>query len=273
MAREMKDSGIEWIGEIPVHWAIIKLKNTHDGMNVGESIDKEYWEESDGDKVFYTAGLNPITTSYQRFPPEKYTEENDLLLARNGTPYVYLPKKDSVYTDHIIRVRIKANYSKKYIMYCLQRSIDSEIVDTVSIATWSASIWNRQFLPLPSLDEQSHIASFLDTKCAEIDKAIEATKSSIEEYKKLRQAIITKAVTKGLDPNVEMKDSGVEWIGEIPFHWNARPIKNSFTIVSGSTPNSDKSEYWDGDIPWITPADFKTLDKITAIIPNGMLIK
>ena len=62
----------------------------------------------------------------------------------------------------------------------------------------------------------------------------------------------------------EMKDSGVEWIEEIPIHWNVRPIKNSFTIVSGSTPDSDKCEYWDGDIPWITPADFKTIDKITS---------
>ena len=192
---EMKDSGIEWIGDIPRHWTTIKLKNTHDGMNVGESIDKEYWEESDGDIVFYTAGLNPITTTYRHFPPEKYTRDNDLLLARNGTPYVYLPIENSVYTDHIIRVKIKDGYSKKYIMYCLERSINAEIVDTVSIATWSSSIWNRQCFPLPSYEEQKVIASFLDSKCSEIDCIIADKQKQIETLAEYRKSLIYEYVT------------------------------------------------------------------------------
>lgn len=192
---EMKDSGIEWIGDIPRHWTTIKLKNTHNGMNVGESIDKEYWEESDGDIVFYTAGLNPITTTYRHFPPEKYTRDNDLLLARNGTPYVYLPIENSVYTDHIIRVKIKDGYSKKYIMYCLERSINAEIVDTVSIATWSSSIWNRQCFPLPSYEEQKVIASFLDSKCSEIDSIIADKQKQIETLAEYRKSLIYEYVT------------------------------------------------------------------------------
>ena len=192
---EMKDSGIEWIGDIPRHWTTIKLKNTHDGMNVGESIDKEYWEESDGDIVFYTAGLNPITTTYRHFPPEKYTRDNDLLLARNGTPYVYLPIENSVYTDHIIRVKIKDGYSKKYIMYCLQRSINAEIVDTVSIATWSSSIWNRQCFPLPSYEEQIVIASYLDSKCSEIDSLISDKQKQLETLAEYRKSLIYEYVT------------------------------------------------------------------------------
>lgn len=192
---EMKDSGIEWIGDIPRHWTTIKLKNTHDGMNVGESIDKEYWEESDGDIVFYTAGLNPITTTYRHFPPEKYTRDNDLLLARNGTPYVYLPIENSVYTDHIIRVKIKDGYSKKYIMYCLERSINAEIVDTVSIATWSSSIWNRQCFPLPSYEEQKVIASFLDSKCSEIDSIIADKQKQLETLAEYRKSLIYEYVT------------------------------------------------------------------------------
>ena len=62
----------------------------------------------------------------------------------------------------------------------------------------------------------------------------------------------------------EMKDSGIQWIGKIPKNWDVRPIKNSLSIVSGSTPDSDKAEYWEGDVPWITPADFKTIDKYTS---------
>lgn len=256
--RKMKDSGIEWIGEIPEVWDTIRFKYLHSQSNVGNSIDKEYWSSENEDTVFYTAGLFPIHTSYTDFPIEKYTSENDLLLARNGTPYVYFPVPDAVYSDHIIRVGINKRYCKRYIGYCLQQSISFEIVDTVSIATWSVSVWDKQFLCLPPIQEQQKIAAFLDHKCSEIDSVIEKTKATIEEYKSLKQSVITQAVTKGIRKGRKMKDSRIEWIGEIPEEWNKCRIKHIFTTYSGATPKSEKKEYWDGDIIWITPADFKT---------------
>lgn len=86
--REMKNSGVEWIGKIPKEWSIVKFKYLHNGLNTGEAIDKEYWESDAGLNAFYTAGLTPIRTGYSNFPTWKETRENDLLLARNGTPYV-----------------------------------------------------------------------------------------------------------------------------------------------------------------------------------------
>lgn len=80
--REMKDSGIEWIGKIPKEWGIVKFKYLHNGLNTGEAIDKEYWESDAGPNAFYTAGLTPIRTGYSNFPTWKETGENDLLLAR-----------------------------------------------------------------------------------------------------------------------------------------------------------------------------------------------
>ena len=220
MPREMKDSGIEWIGEIPAEWEIIRFKFLHNGMNTGESIDKEYWSDDEKDIVFYTAGLLPIYTSYQDFPEWKYTNGNDLLLARNGTPYVYYPVINACYTDHIIRAEMKADINRKFVKYGLQQSISSVIVNQVSIATWSASLWNEQTIPWPPLSEQQKISAHLDSECAKIDDVISKSKATIEEYKKLKQSVITETVTKGIRPNREMKDSGIEWIGEIPKEWN-----------------------------------------------------
>lgn len=220
MTREMKDSGIPWIGEIPMNWQIIQFKRVHEGTNVGEGIDKSFWSDNVNDKVFYTAGLFPITTTFSNFPSWKYTKDNDVLLSRNGTPYVYLPNAGSLYTDHIIRVSIRSVYDRRFIKYVVSQSISNEIVDTVSIATWSASLWNEQMIPMPIFSEQQAIADFLDKKCSEIDELVVLQEKMIEELKSYKQSVITEAVTKGLDPNVPMKDSGIDWIGEIPEGWN-----------------------------------------------------
>lgn len=223
--REMKDSGIEWIGKIPKEWGIVKFKYLHNGLNTGEAIDKEYWESDAGLNAFYTAGLTPIRTGYSNFPTWKETGENDLLLARNGTPYVYLPVSKAYYTDHIIRAAMSSLVNRRFIRYCLQQSIASIAVDSVSIPTWSATLWNNQILTWPSVIEQERIAAFLDAECAEIDAVLEKTRASIEEYKKLKQAVITQAVTKGIRGDRPMKDSGIEWIGDIPAEWTASKIK------------------------------------------------
>ena len=228
MARQMKDAGVKWIGDIPAEGDTIRFKFLHNGLNTGEAIDKEFWSDDINDTIFYTAGLLPIHTTFTDFPEWKYTTENDLLLARNGTPYVYYPVSKSCYTDHIIRATIKEQVCKKFLQYSLQQSISSVTVSQVSIATWSASLWNEQTIPFPSLDEQKKIADYLDKKCAEIDTVITKTKATIKEYKKLKQSVITEAVTKGIRGVRPMKDSGIEWIGEIPADWDVVRIKTLF---------------------------------------------
>ena len=139
------------------------------------------------------------------------------------------------------------------------------------------------------LEEQRAIAAYLDDKVGQIDSIIEEERASIEEYKQWKKSVIFDAVTKGLNRNATMKDSGISWIGDVPASWNIRKIKNGFSIVSGATPKSDKKEYWDGDVIWITPADYKTEDKYirggrrnlsdegysscgTTVVPVGSLI-
>ena len=235
MARAMKDSGVAWIGEIPEEWKTIRFKYLHNGMNTGEGIDKEYWSTDINDFPFYTAGLEPIRTNYNDFPHWKYTKTDDLLLARNGTPYVYLPVEGACYTDHIIRATLKEHIIKKFVRYSLQQSISSVVIDSVSLATWSASLWNEQIIAWPPSHEQFRIAAFLDHQCDEIDRVIEQTRASIEEYKKLKQAVITQAVTKGIRPDRPMKDSGVEWIGRVPDNWHVAKLKYFSNIRAGIT--------------------------------------
>lgn len=225
MAKEMRNSGIQWIGEIPSTWNTVRFKYLHNGLNTGEAIDKEFWSKEESDLVFYTAGLTPIRTKYLDFPLWKFTQANDILLARNGTPYVYFPTVGACYTDHIIRASMKQNVNRRFVQYALQQSIASVVVDSVSIATWSASLWNAQYLPWPTEEEQNRIVDFLDHKCAEIDSVIADTQRTIEEYKKLKQTIITEAVTKGIRSERPMKDSGIEWIGEIPEDWDIKKGK------------------------------------------------
>ena len=108
----------------------------------------------------------------------------------------------------------------------------------------------------PSINEQKAIANFLDQKTAVIDDLIADKEKLIELLQEKRQAIITEAVTKGLNPNVRMKDSGIEWIGEIPEHWNNKKISWIFNIIgSGTTPSTSNLEYYDGDVPWVNTGD------------------
>ena len=218
--RQYKDSGIKWIGEIPLNWHTQRFKFFRSCSNVGVALDKNYWSENNNDDVFYTAGEKHIYSSFASFPSDKYTTEHDLLLSRNGTPYVYTPKVHSQYSDHIIRAKIRPMYCKRFVFYCLKQSILSDTVDSVSIPTWSISVWDKQILTFPPLEEQQQIADFLDSKTSSIDSAIQAQKAIIEKLKEYKHAVITEAVTKGLNRDAEMKNSGIEWIGEIPNHWD-----------------------------------------------------
>ena len=124
-------------------------------------------------------------------------------------------------------------------------------------------------LPSPSLSEQTAIASFLDRETAKIDGLIAEQEKLIALLAEKRQATISHAVTKGLNPDAPMKDSGVAWLGEVPAHWGVSPLKFLVSFSSGGTPSKDNRSYWDGDVPWASAKDLKveilsdTADHIT----------
>jgi len=135
----------------------------------------------------------------------------------------------------------------------------------------NSSIIKSLNFPYPELNEQINIVHFLDNKTAQIDRLIQKKKALLEKLNEKRMAFITQAVTKGLNSDAPMKLSGVDWLGDVPAHWDVRKLKFCINVEGGGTPNTSVKEYWDGDIPWVSPKDmktehiFKTQDYITEL--------
>jgi type I restriction enzyme S subunit len=113
------------------------------------------------------------------------------------------------------------------------------------------------YFAVPEYDEQLQISNFLDHETAKIDTLIDKQQQLIKLLKEKRQAVISHAVTKGLNPDTVMKDSGVEWLGEVPEHWDVKQLRHLTSSLGGGTPSKDNPDFWDGDIPWISPKDMK----------------
>ena len=265
MARKMKDSGIEWIGEIPEGWRTINPKalftQRKDKAQKGErqlTSSQQYGILYQDDYMELTG--SKVVTVEKDFDILKHVEAGDFVISMRSfqggleystksgaisSAYVMLvPNLELVY-PHFYRWLLK---SSVYID-ALQRT--TNMVRDGQAMRYSNFAQVRLFT-LP-LDEQKSRADFLDLECSSIDKILFKTRSSIEEYKKLKQAVITQAVTKGVRGEREMKDSGVEWIGEIPKEWD---ILDLVAHTSMLTPMRDRPENLDGPIPWIRIEDF-----------------
>ena len=243
MAREMKDSGIKWIGEIPKNWEIYPAKRVFsevitrnsngDVRNAlkffnGTIIPKENFDAAEDSFVADTI-LNYTIVEPDTIMVNGLNLNFDLKSQRIG-----IVREKGVITSAYLALSPLREYLIPEFANYLLKGYESKMAlhnmgSGLRLTLGYKEMKNQPIL-LPSLEEQHRIASFLDSKCAEIDKAIEATKASIEEYRKLRQAIITEAVTKGLDPDVEMKDSGIEWIGEIPNNWHTSKIDSLYAL-------------------------------------------
>lgn len=223
--REMKDSGIPWIGEIPKEWEYIPFKYVVKDSNSGEVIDKQWWHV--GDELLYTCQKTPMKSNFENFPQIKRTKCGDLLLTRNATPYVFMPQVNAIYSNVVQRVVVDCSrVHLKYVVYTLQQAADAYGVALgISIPSYNMDIWSNLKIPLPKKEVQCQIADFLDSKCAEIDALSNDIQSEIDTMEAYKRSVITEAVTKGLDKNVPMKDSGMSWIGLIPEHWRVEKVK------------------------------------------------
>lgn len=235
--REMKDSGIEWIGQIPKDWDVVPHKRVMHKV-------KKICEQYNGEDIIsltmngvikrdLTAG-GKMPTSFDGY---QYVKPNDLLLCLfdiDVTPRCVGVVKDyGVTSPAYSRFVMHDGYYNAYYDYLL-RAIDDDKVFVHLSKNLRSSLTESDFGAIktcvPSLAEQEHIAAFLDAECAEIDTVLEKTRASIEEYKKLKQAIITQVVTKGIRGDRPMKDSGSVWFEEIPCNWVMKRIKYLFHI-------------------------------------------
>lgn len=236
--REMKDSGIEWVGQIPKDWDVVPQKRV---MHKVKKICEQYSGEdiisltmNGVIKRDLTAG-GKMPTSFDGY---QYVKPNDLLLCLfdiDVTPRCVGVVKDyGVTSPAYSRFVMHDGYYNAYYDYLL-RAIDDDKVFVHLSKNLRSSLTESDFGAIktcvPSLAEQKRIVTFLDAQCAEIDAVLEKTRASIEEYKKLKQAVITQAVTKGIRGDRPMKNSGIEWIGDIPAEWEIRKIFRAINKV------------------------------------------
>ena len=235
---EMKDSGAEWIKEIPANWELSKIGALYTQRNEKVS-DKDY---------------PPLSVTMKGILPQlataaKTDDGDNRKLVRIGD-FAINSRSDrrgscgiSPYDGSVSLINTILTPRKKmhpgYYNWLFHTTLFADefykwghgIVDDLWTTRWQEM--KRILVPVPPYETQTAIASYLDTQCAKIDEIIAQAKASIEDYKQWKASIIYEAVTKGLDPNVEMKDSGIEWIGRMPAHWTAPALKHLCTMQAG----------------------------------------
>ena len=232
--REMKDSGIEWIGEIPQNWKYCKQKYELKLINGRAYSDTEF--EDDGKyRVLRVGNLfsNPVWyTSSLELNADKYCEYGDLLYSwsMSYAPVIWDGEK-VIYHYHIWKVKLNSGLDKKFAFYYLMsltNALKAEIHET-TMGFITMGIMNNSYIAFPDINEQKRIADILDYKCAEIDALTSDIQDQIDTLVQYKRSVITEAVTKGLNPNAETKDSGIVWIGKVPAKWRVENPKYHFT--------------------------------------------
>lgn len=244
-----KDSGIEWIDEIPEHWdkkalkffSHIVLGKMLTPQDKGGYFLKPYlkaknilWEKVDDTDISEMWFSENELSQYR-------LQKNDLLVSEGGEvgrTAIWQNEIPECYIQNSVnKVSINSNCHPRFYLYTFglygRIGYFDSIVNRVSIAHLTREKLKDVIFFVPPSDEQQAIADYLDAKTALIDELICKKRRQIELLKEQRQAVINQAVTKGLDPNVEMKDSGIEWLGEIPKHWEVKKLKYVITIKSG----------------------------------------
>lgn len=255
--REMKNSGIPWIGDIPSHWITVSFKslvrNVSTGLNPRDNFelskDAEFYYVTirnfkDG-KLYLDEKCDRIDRrAWEIIQSRSELQKGDILFAsisKDAQCYILTEYPNNWNINESV-FALRGNYEKVYDKYLYYSLINPAYYNDLRIdatGTTFQSIKQKKLkdstLLLPPLSEQQAIADFLDKKCAEIDEMIALQEKIIEELKAYKQSVITEAVTKGLNPNVPMKDSGVEWVGEIPEGWSVIRIKDTGYLYGGLT--------------------------------------
>jgi type I restriction enzyme S subunit len=239
----MKDSGVEWIGKIPEKWDVRPFKNMT-SIIMGQSPKSDEIKQT-GETLFMQGNkefreIYPSPTTYCETPSKK-SRVGDILMSVRA-PVGALNISDKEYGIGRGLCSIKGiGINREFLLYFLRKSVDDfEILSNgTTFSAITVDTLKNVKIVIPSLKEQQQIANFLNHKTHEINSIIGDTKQSIVELKKYKQAVITETVSRGLNPDVKMKDSGVEWIGEVPEHWNVSRLRYLGTLQNGISKSGD----------------------------------
>jgi len=304
---EYKDSGVEWLGEVPRHWEVKRIKTLAARISSGKTplggsevyVDEGitflrsqnvYDEGLRVDDVAFISEAVDATMAVSR------VVVGDILLNITGAsigrscvvPDGFSPANVN---QHVCVIRATKPSYIPFLGWSLKSApIKSQIDHAQNGAAREGLNFDqigRMVSALPPAQEQSQIAAFLDRETAKIDALVAEQRRLMALLKEKRQAVISHAVTRGLNPHAPMKPSGIEWLGDVPEHWEVIPLKYVVRLRSGGTPSKTNTAYWDGDVPWASSKDLKvetlsdTQDHITQkavddgaadLVPAGSLL-
>ena len=273
-----KDSGVAWLGEIPAHWDVSRIKNAlvdaHNGVwgdepSEGNSI--LCVRVADFNRQNFTVSLeNPTYRGVAEKDREgRLLQRNDLLLEKSGGGenqpvgfvVIYEYDEPAVSSNFVARLTLKSSSHPRYVLYCFaklygERVNIRSIKQNTGIQNLDAGQYFDEPITFPPLPEQRTIAAFLDAETARIDTLVAKQTALIATLQEKRRALISHVVTKGLDPAAPMRDSGVPWLGAVPKHWDVRPLGNiSANIQTGPFGSQLHAEdYVEDGVPVINPA-------------------
>lgn len=285
-----KGSDVEWIGQIPKHWHTVPLgkiaTNRCDGP-FGSGLKSEHYVpagvrvirlQNIGSGCFKDDDAAYIDPLYWRDELGGGHEvvPGDVLVAGLGDDNNPLGRAcvapaslgSALVKADCYRFRLARRADPSFVALALSATAKAECGFLATGATrdrLNLTLASARKVPFPPTDEQSLIVEVLDRETSRIDALIAKKTRFIELLKEKRQALITRAVTKGLDPTVKLKDSGVEWIGEVPEHWEVSKLAYTTREAGGKTPDTKNQAYWGGDVPWVSPKDMKQSEIVGAI--------
>lgn len=252
-----KDSGIPWLGEVPEHWEIVPIRHLFQFKN---NLRVPLSAEERGkivEKIYPYYGASGIIDYVDNF----IFDEDLILVAEDGanllsrsTPLAFIATGKYWVNNHAHILKPLSRIIKFW-QYLLQIYDFSPLISGSAQPKLTKDNLASILLPSPTVEEQTAIAHYLDTKLGEIDALIDKQQTLLEKLAEQRTAVITHAVTKGLNPTAPMKNSGVEWLGDVPAHWDVKHSNQIFKIHNGATPKTSEPDYWGDEIVWFTPKD------------------
>lgn len=303
----MKESGIDWIGQIPEEWEVIKVKFfTYmkgrigwQGLKADEFIDEGPYLVTGTDfkngRVNWDTAYHILQKRYEQ-APEIQLKQGDLLVTKDGTVGKLalideLPESASL-NSHLLVLRPLFNrYDNHFLYYVLSSLEFKNYFQKVSIGSTMDSLSQEKMgefiFSLPNINVQNSISRYLDKKTAQLDKVKALLEEQIQKLKDYRASLIYETVTKGLDKTVPMKDSGIDWIGQVPEGWGVGKVKYFSQISAGATPDRNNSLFWNGNINWMssgevnqgivkhtseTITDLALKRTSTKLLPNGTVM-
>lgn len=284
--REMKDSGIKWIGVIPSAWRTARVKNVAETMQSGgtpDSSNDTFYVDIEGG-IPWVAIADMSTTPYVKDTNKHISEEGrkskNLIVFEPGTilyaMYASVGKVSELavpatINQALLAIVLNSSIDGSFFKYALnawEPYIISESNGTTQFNLNANKVANLCF-PMPNRLEQESIVRYLDTKCAQVDTLIANVQAQIEKLKAYKQSLITEVVTKGLDHTVLMKDSGVAWIGEIPAHWEIKRGKVLFEESDARSADGSEELLTVSQYTGITPRSQKNVNMFEALTLEG----